>query len=177
MTRRTIETDIFGRKTSFEYSERWVGYSLFTLRIVMGWVLFYAGIDKLLDSEWTAKGYLMGAANRDGSLFPGFWETMAQDYIGIVDPLNAWGVTLVGLALILGVLVRWSAFWGAVTMLFYYLSSFPLSHSFYIDDHIVYATLLFGLGAFGAGRILGIDEFLEETTIVQQNPWLRYLLG
>jgi thiosulfate dehydrogenase [quinone] large subunit len=41
----------------------------------------------------------------------------------------------------------------------------------------VYAILLFGLGAFGAGRILGLDAYLEDLEIVQSNPWLRYLLG
>ncbi|MCU4718017.1 DoxX family membrane protein [Halapricum hydrolyticum] len=177
MARRTIETDIFGRKTDFEYSERWVGYSLVTLRLVMGWVFFYAGVDKLLAGDWSARGYLMGAANREGVLLPGLWETLAQDYIGIVDPLNVWGLTLVGLALLLGAAVRWSALWGSVIMLFYYLSGYPLENSLLIDSHVVYIMVLFGLGAFGAGRILGVDEYLESTALVENNPWLRYLLG
>jgi len=42
---------------------------------------------------------------------------------------------------------------------------------------IVYAALLFGLGAIGAGRIIGVDEYPESTSIVENNPWLRYLLG
>jgi thiosulfate dehydrogenase [quinone] large subunit len=37
--------------------------------------------------------------------------------------------------------------------------------------------LLFGLGALGAGRILGLDARLERTSLVQNNRWLRYLLG
>jgi thiosulfate dehydrogenase [quinone] large subunit len=96
-----------------------------------------------------------------------------------------WGLTLTGLALILGAFVRWSAFWGAVMMLFYWLASLqgglltglPLAHGWVVDDHIVYAALLFGLGAIGAGRIVGVDEYLESTSIVENNPWLRYLLG
>jgi thiosulfate dehydrogenase [quinone] large subunit len=70
-------------------------------------------------------------------------------------------------------------------MLFYWaaalegglLAGLPLAHGWVIDDHMVYAVLLFGLGAFGAGRILGLDGVLEETSIVQSNPWLKYLLG
>lgn len=177
MSTRRIEADLFGRETDFQYSETWVGYSLVALRLVMGWTLFYAGIDKLMAGDWTARGYLMGAATREGSLFQGFWQTLATDYIGIVDPLNVWGLTLVGLAVMLGVLLRWSAFWGAVIMLFYYLSSYPLAHSFIVDDHVVYAVLLFGLGAFGAGRLLGVDQYLEKTSVVQNNRWLRYVLG
>ncbi|QSG14580.1 putative membrane protein, DoxD family [Halapricum desulfuricans] len=148
-----------------------------TLRLVMGWVFFYAGIDKLLAGDWSAQGYLMGAASREGSLFPGLWETMAQNYVGLIDPLNMWGLTLVGLALIVGAAVRWSAFWGSVIMLFYYLSGYPLENSLLIDSHVVYIALLFGIGAFGAGRILGVDEYLERTAVVENNPWLRYVLG
>mgnify|MGYP000082529542 CR=1 FL=1 len=37
--------------------------------------------------------------------------------------------------------------------------------------------LLFGLGAFGTGRILGIDMWLEEQQIVKDNPWLTLFLG
>jgi thiosulfate dehydrogenase [quinone] large subunit len=177
MSTRRIQAELFGRETNFEYSETWVGYSLLGLRLVMGWTLFYGGIDKLLAADWSAQGYLMGAATREGSLFPGFWRTLATDYIAIVDPLNVWGLTLVGLAVMLGAFLRWSAFCGAVMMLFYYFSSYPLSHSFIVDDHIVYAVLLFGLGAFGAGRIFGVDEYLERTAVVRNNRWLRYLLG
>ncbi|MEY7847779.1 hypothetical protein AB7C87_01055 [Natrarchaeobius sp. A-rgal3] len=37
--------------------------------------------------------------------------------------------------------------------------------------------LLFGLAAWGAGRLVGVDGVLEETRFVRSNPWLRYLLG
>jgi thiosulfate dehydrogenase [quinone] large subunit len=103
----------------------------------------------------------------------------------LVDALNMWGLTLTGLALILGAFVRWSAFWAAVLMMLYWaaalqgglLAGLPLEHGWVIDDHVVYASLLFGLGAIGAGRILGLDARLERTEFVRNNPWLRYLLG
>lgn len=62
-------------------------------------------------------------------------------------------------------------------MLFYWLAAFPMEHSLVVDDHLVYAVLLFGLGAFGAGRILGVDAYLEDTAVVRRNPWLRLFLG
>jgi thiosulfate dehydrogenase (quinone) large subunit len=46
-----------------------------------------------------------------------------------------------------------------------------------VDDHLIYAVLLFALGAFGAGRILGLDAWLEKQDFVQNNGWLRWLLG
>jgi thiosulfate dehydrogenase [quinone] large subunit len=176
MSTRRLETELFGRRTDFEYSETWVGYALLGLRLVMGWTLFYAGITKVLDPEWSAEGFLLHAIP-EGNPFGGAWATMATDWLWLIDPLNAWGLTLVGLALLLGAFVRWSAFWGAIIMLFYWAASLPLEHAIVIDDHVVYALLLFGLGAFGAGRIFGLDEYLEDTEIAERNGWLRYLMG
>lgn len=176
MSTRELETELFGRQTNFRYSETWVGYALLTLRVVMGWTMFYAGITKVLDPSWSAAGFL-GNAIPEGNPFTAFWTTLANDWLWLIDPLNQWGLTLVGLALLVGAFVRWSAFWGAVMMLFYWAASLPLANGIVVDDHVVYAMLLFGLGAFGAGRILGLDEFLEDTGFVRNNPWLRYLMG
>ncbi|PSP57121.1 hypothetical protein BRC82_00790 [Halobacteriales archaeon QS_1_67_19] len=176
MSTRQLGTELFGRRTDFEYSETWVGYALLALRLVMGWTLFYAGITKVLAPEWSAEGFLLHAVP-EGNPFGGLWAPLATDWLWLIDPLNAWGLTLVGLALLLGAFVRWSAFWGAVMMLSYWAASLPLDHAIVIDDHVVYALLLFGLGAFGAGRIFGLDDYLEDTSVVRQNRWLRYLLG
>lgn len=189
MASRTLDTEILGNRVRFDYSEHWVGYSLFLLRVVMGWTLFQGGVTKLVtyldgnpENNWTAAGYLQNAVP-PGNPFTGLWTAFAGS--PLIDALNMWGLTLTGLALILGAFVRWSAFWGAVMMLFYWaaalegglLAGLPLAHGWVVDDHIVYAVLLFGLGAFGAGRIFGLDAYLEDTDVVRQNPWLRYFLG
>ena len=180
-TRTTLNTELFGRDVEFGYSEKWVGYSLFILRVVMGWTLFQGGVTKLvtyLDADpsnnWTAAGFLANAIP-PGNPFTDVFVGMAGS--PLIDMLNMWGLTLTGLALILGAFVRWSAFWGAVMMVFYWAASLPLAHAILIDDHIVYAALLFGLGAFGAGRILGLDAYLEDTGIVRNTPVLRLALG
>ncbi|CQR50602.1 MULTISPECIES: DoxX family protein [Haloferax] len=186
---RTLETELFGRPVRFDYSERWVGYSLFLLRVVMGWTLFQGGITKLvtyLDADpsnnWTAAGYLANAIP-EGNPLMGLWSSMAGS--PLIDMLNMWGLTLAGLAIILGAFVRFSAFWGAVMMLFYWaaaleggiLAGLPLAHGWVVDDHIVYAVLLFGLGAFGAGRILGVDAYLENMEFVRRNRWMSLVMG
>ncbi|MFC7097763.1 DoxX family protein [Halobaculum marinum] len=188
-TRNTLNAELFGRDVEFGYSETWVGYSLFILRIVMGWTLFQGGVTKLvtyLDSDpsndWTAAGFLANAIP-PGNPFTDVFAAMAGS--PLIDMLNMWGLTLTGLALILGAFVRWSAFWGAVMMLFYWaasltgglLAGLPVAHGWVVDDHLVYAALLFGLGAFGAGRILGLDAYLENMEFVKNNPWLSYVLG
>ena len=104
MATRRIETELFRRETSIEYSPTGVGYALSDLRPVIGWVFFYAGVTKVIDLEWSAEGFLLGVAESDP--FGGVWTTMAEEWLWLVDPLNAWGLTLVGLALLLGAAVR-----------------------------------------------------------------------
>jgi thiosulfate dehydrogenase [quinone] large subunit len=188
-TQNTLHAELLGRDFTFDYSESWVGYSLFFLRVTMGWALFQGGVTKLvtyLDADpannWTAAGFLTNAIPA-GNPLTGFFASMAGN--PLIDALNMWGLTLTGLALILGAFVRWSAFWGAVMMMFYWLASLhggllaglPLEHGWIVDDHLVYALILFGLGAFGAGRILGLDARLEKLSVVRNNSWLKLLLG
>lgn len=180
---RRLETEILGQPVSFNYSERWIGYSVLSLRIVMAWVFFQAGLEKLLDPEgWSAATYLENAvadANPVADLFSG----MAGS--GLIDGLVIFGQMGIGLALLLGILVRFSAFCGALMMILFWLSQLqggllaglPVEHGYVVTETLVYAFLLFGLGAVGAGRIIGIDNALEETDPVRHNPWLKYLLG
>ncbi|WP_436925059.1 DoxX family protein [Halosimplex amylolyticum] len=176
MATRELESKVFGWDVQFTYSETWIGYALFSLRVIMGWTFFYAGITKVLDPEWSVRGFLLHAIP-EGNPFTGLWTVMANDWAWLLTPMNQVGLTLIGLALILGAFVRFSAFWGAVMMLFYWAAALPLENGLVIDDHIVYALLLFGLGAFGAGRILGLDDRIEELDIVEENPRLRLFLG
>lgn len=186
-TERTLETELLGQDVNFQYSETWIGYSVLGLRLVMAWVFLQAGIEKLLDPEWSAAGYVnpetpfgVTEANPMAEFFGSLAATP-----GFVDPLVVYGQILIGLALLVGLLVRWAAFWGAVMMLLFWLASLqggiaaglPVEHGYVVNSDVVYALLLFGLGAVGAGRILGLDERLEQTSVVRNNPWLKYLLG
>jgi thiosulfate dehydrogenase [quinone] large subunit len=176
MATRELESKVFGWDVTFTYSETWIGYSLFALRVIMGWTFFYAGITKVVNPNWSVRGFLLYGIP-EGNPFTPLWTTMANDWAWLLTPLNQLGLTLVGLALILGVAVRFSAFWGALMMLFYWMASYPFDNALLIDYHMVYVFLLFGLGAFGSGRILGLDQRIEELSIVEKNPWLRLFLG
>ncbi|MEK7175997.1 MAG: DoxX family protein [Patescibacteria group bacterium] len=130
--------------------------TLFLLRISLGWLMFYAGITKVLDPAWSAEGYLKGA-----KLFPGFFEwLLSPGILPTVNLLNEWGLTLLGISLILGIFVRYSAPLGALLMILYYLPlgmPYPDPHSYIVDDHIIYALSLAYLGAARAGRTWGLD--------------------
>ena len=186
---RTLETELFGRDVTFDYSETWVGYSVLGLRLVMGWVFLQAGLEKLFDGgvtdplAWSSTGFLENAI-ADANPLQALFEFFAG-YGAVVDPLVIFGQILIGLALLLGVFVRFAAAMGALQMLFFWtaaweggpLAGFPVDHGYLVDSSFVYILLLFGIAAVGAGRILGLDAKLEQSEIVQQNPSLKYLLG
>jgi thiosulfate dehydrogenase [quinone] large subunit len=169
MAQKQLQTEVFGQKVKFDYSDKAIGYAIVVLRVVMGWVLFQGGVTKLIDPDFTAAGFL----------------TNLPEGNPVIDALVAWGLTLTGVGLMLGALTRWCAFWGAVIMLFFWAASLsggitqglPIAHGWIVDDHIFYTVLLFGLGAIGAGRILGVDALLERHQLVLNHPNLRYVLG
>jgi len=150
---------------------------LFLLRIAMGWFFFYAGIVKVLNPGWSAAGFLNNAKT-----FPEFYAWFAEPSIlPVTDLLNEWGLTIIGVALILGIGVRLASVLGAVMMLLYYFPAlqFPYAgdHAYIIDDHIVYALLLLYLAAARAGRILGLERWCLELPMCARYPILRRMLG
>ena len=133
--------------------------SLLLLRLTIGWMFFYAGITKVLNDSWTASGYLAGAKN-----FTGFYQWLASPAIlPITNFLNEWGLTLLGVALILGVFVRISSLLGAGMMLLYYLVilefPYPNAHAYIVDEHIIYIAILLFFAATQAGRFYGFDRW------------------
>jgi len=186
---RELDAELFGTETRFEYSEKGIGYALVAMRLTMGWILLQGGVTKLVtyldgdpSTNWTAAGFLQNAIPA-GNPFADAFAAMAG--LPAIDILVMWGLTLTGIGLILGAFVRWNAFWGAVMMLTFWAAALegglaaglPVGHGFVVDSHLVYAALLFGLGALGAGRIFGLDAIIERLPAVQSRPVLRYILG
>ncbi len=164
------------------HTDRYEKYVLFGLRVVIAWILLQSGIEKLLDPSWTASSYLQNAVPA-GNPFVSYFTAMAG--LPMVDLLVVWGLTLTGLGILCGALLRWNAFWASVMMFLFWASSlqggpvqgFPLENGWVVDSHIVYIAVLCTLSVFGAGRIYGIDRWLEQQSLVEHHPWLRYLLG
>lgn len=135
--------------------------SLFLLRVGLGWVFFWAGITKVLNPAWSAEGYLKGAKT-----FPEIFNWFASPTVlPFTNFMNEWGLTLLGVSLILGVFVRWSAFLGALLMILYYFPilkfpypGFPSLNSFIIDDHIIFIIALFVLATFKADSYWGLGK-------------------
>ena len=179
MSQSQIDITLFGRETSFRYSTYWLGYALIALRLVMGYSLFSAGLRHLSAGQafvGQTRGLMIGATQNPANPFGFLFEPLVQ-FAGILAPINAWALLLCGLGVMLGAFMRLSALGGGMLMLTYWLALYPPENSIFLNDRFVYMLLFFGLGAAGAGRILGVDEYLENLSIVKNNPWLKYLLG
>ncbi len=151
--------------------------SLLLLRLSLGSLFFYAGITKVFDPNWSASFYLKGAKT-----FPAFYQWLLHpEILPLVNFLNEWGLTLIGLALILGVFVRLAGISGAVLMLLYYFPvldfPYPNAHALIVDEHIVYAAALLLLASFRAGRVFGLEKWCERLPICSRFPRLRSWLG
>lgn len=146
------------------------------LRVALGFLFSYAGITKLLNPSWSAEGYLKGAKT-----FPDLYNLLLQPSIlPIVNFINEWGLTLLGISLLIGIAVRLSSQLGALLMLLYYFPAlaFPLvGHSFLVDEHIIYALALLLLGSVRAGRFWGLETWCSNLPICSRYPKLRGWLG
>lgn len=132
------------------------------LRTAMGWMFLYAGLSKVLNPTWSAEGYLKGAKT-----LPAFYQWLASpSMLPLVNFVNEWGLTLLGVSLLLGLFVKASTVGGSALMLLYYLPvlRFPYvgTHSLVVDEHIVYIAGLAVLMAMDAGKIWGLDTLLSQ---------------
>jgi len=144
--------------------------SIIMLRLAIGWYMLYAGMTKVIDPAWSAAGYLKGAKT-----FAGFYHALTQPaLLPIVNFLNEWGLTLLGISLILGLCVRLSGILGAVLMALYYFPTldFPKvpPHALLVDEHVIYAAALLVLSAIRAGRTFGLDALLAAHPSLSKRP-------
>ena len=128
----------------------------------MGWLMFYAGITKILNPTWSAAGYLKGAKT-----FTGFYQwLLSPDILPTINFVNEWGLALLGVSLIFGVFVRLSSVLGAVLMLLYYFVILdfppPNAFSYIVDEHVIYALVLIFCAATRAGRVWGLENWLSQ---------------
>jgi len=145
---------------------------IFLMRIGLGWYMFWAGITKVLDPLWSSAGFLSGAKT-----FPAFFHLfLSPSILPIVNFLNQWGLTLIGLSLILGIAVRWSTYFGAALLMFYYFAhGFPRpdAYTYIVNLHVVFALTLLYLGSVRAGSIWGISGWFSRLSICSKFPAIR----
>ncbi|NHN60066.1 MULTISPECIES: DoxX family protein [Halorussus] len=156
---------------------------ILALRLMMGLAFLQSGLDKVLSGEFSASGYLLNAPTANGSPVADLFVSMGNTpwFVAFVDIAVPWGEILIGLGLLVGALTRLAAFFGAFMMLLFYLGNWDIAHG-YINGDFAYMLVFLSVAAFGAGRILGLDSYIERygvggRPLVERYPWTRYLLG
>ncbi len=151
--------------------------ALATLRIVIGWHFLYEGLTKIFEQGWTSQAYLMDSKG----FLAGFFNWMAshQSILSITDFLNEWGLTLIGLSLILGLFTRISSIFGIILLLFYYLSHpvwigveylFPSEGAYFIvNKNIIEVFALLVIYFFPTGQIIGIERLVRKKNTIHSD--------
>ncbi|MFP9193987.1 DoxX family protein [Natrialbaceae archaeon A-CW1-1] len=156
------------------------------LRFVMGGMILFAGLGKLAfvsGEPFDASGFLVHGVD-PASPVSGLYAAMASnvalmEIINVVVPITQ---VLIGVALITGAFVRLAALGGAMQMAMFYLGGWEGQWLAMFDSTLIYALVFLALGAFAAGRIAGLDRYIEQVDVggeplVERFPTLRYLLG
>jgi uncharacterized membrane protein YphA (DoxX/SURF4 family) len=135
------------------------------LRMLIGWHLMYEGILKIIDPAWTSAAYLAGSTGILSEFFQ--WIVDSPTLLNVVDIINAWGLTLIGLALILGYQTRFFGIAGALLLFMYYMAYPPVigrsglsaeGNYLFVDKNLIESILLLGFAFFPRGYLLGLDR-------------------
>ena len=144
-------------------------YVLVLLRIAVGWHFLYEGISKLLMPDWSSAEYLEKASWWFKDIF--HWIAGTPNALYAVDLLNMWGLTFIGLALMLGCLTRIASVCGILLVALYYIVNPPFiatgfggsveGHYLIVNKNLVEIIALALIALFPAGRYWALDTILS----------------
>ncbi len=138
------------------------------LRVLVGWHFLYEGIAKLTSANWSAAGFLLQSR---GPLSGLFRSLAVEPNLSRVNFLNEWGLTLIGLGLIVGCVTRLASASGILVILLFYLCNPPFIGYFYsvpmegsyliVNKNLVEVAALAVVFTTGSGRVAGVDRIIH----------------
>ena len=139
------------------------------LRVMVGWHFLYEGIAKMTASSWSAAGYLKQARGPFAELFR--WLAGQPNLLANADLITMWGLTIVGVCLILGLFTRLASLGGIGFIVLFYLCNPPFVGYFYsiptegsyliVNKNLVELCALVVILVTGSGRFAGLDRILH----------------
>jgi thiosulfate dehydrogenase [quinone] large subunit len=164
----------FEKLTKEQYA--WVG-----LRLVLGWTLFWAFLDKLFGLGFatsSSNAWINGGSPTAGYLahatsgpLAGFYNSISGN--AVVDFLFMLALFAVGLAWLLGLGQRIAGYAGALLMIMLWSTNLPPAQNPIIDQHIVYLIVFLAMTLVKPGRWLGLGKWWANTAIVKRFPILE----
>ena len=148
---------------------RWPLIAITVLRVFVGWHFLYEGVAKVTSPSWSAAGYLRQARGPFSGLFK--WLASQPNLLANADLITMWGLTLVGLCLILGLFTRLASIGGIAFLSLFYLCNPPFVGYFYsiptegsylvVNKNLVELCALVVIFATGSGRFAGLDRIVH----------------
>ena len=148
------------------------------MRLCMGWTFLYAASHQVFVAGWSVSGFLNGTKTFHWLFGPLAGPSTAP----ILTVLVEYGHLLIGLSLIFGLMVRLSSTFGILLMLLYWMAhmNFPYisnNLNFLIDEHIVYALVLWLMIVKRAGHAFGLDGWAEKQPLFSNSRALRWTVA
>ncbi len=139
------------------------------LRVVIGWHFLYEGVAKLTKPSWSAAGFLLQSRGPFADVF--HWMAADPDRLAVVNQMNMWGLTAIGLGLVLGCFTRLASAAGILIILLFYLCNPPFPGYFYsipmegsyvvVNKNLVELVGLAVVLVTGSGRAAGLDRIIH----------------
>lgn len=143
--------------------------TLVVLRVLIGWHFLYEGLSKLTSDGWSASGYLLQSRGPLEGFFK--WMATTPEVLDWVNFLNMWGLTAIGLGLILGCFTRVASGAGILVIVLFYLCNPPFVGYFYsiptegsylvVNKNLVEAAALAVILVSDSGRVAGLDRIIH----------------
>ncbi len=154
--------------------------SITLLRVIVGWHFLYEGVAKLTSSSWSAAGYLRQSRGPFAALFK--WLAGQPNLLDKADLITMWGLTFVGIFLILGLLTRLSSLAGIGYIVLFYLCNPPFVGYFYsiptegsyliVNKNLVELSALIVIFVTRSGRFAGLDRIIHHV-FARRSPAAR----
>lgn len=157
------------------------------LRIVLGFIFLWAFLDKLFGFKVAtcagkavgcSAAWLHGGSPTSGFLghattgpFTDFYQKLAGH--AWVDWLFMLGLLVVGVGLLLGMWVRLASLIGIIMLLLMWTALLWPANTPGIDEHIVYALVLFGVALTADHQAWSMRARWAKTSIVKSMPFLK----
>jgi thiosulfate dehydrogenase (quinone) large subunit len=139
------------------------------LRVLVGWHFLYEGITKVTASSWTAAGYMKAARGPFADFFR--WIAGQPNLLDNANLVTMYGLTIVGLLLVLGLFTRLASLGGIGFILLFYLATPPFVGYFYsipsegsyliVNKNLVELSALVVILVTGSGRFAGLDRIVH----------------
>ena len=150
------------------------------LRVVIGWHFLYEGVSKLTSTTWSAAGYMKASRGPLAEFFR--WIASQPHLLDNANLITMYGLTIVGVLLMLGLFTRLAAAGGIAFILLFYLCNPPFIGYFYaiptegtyliVNKNVVELCALVVILLTGTGRFAGLDGIVHGLLVRFRRPRL-----